>query len=166
MIINQLNSLILTLHQNPNLPRNVVDVEFNFLHEFIKKMFILSLKEDVINILRCENLSNETLINLETVLYEHQILFDNANSETKIFNLLKKIGFREPRIIKISNTLESVVIDNLFLQFTSIEALWMPLRETLKDFLELPGFLKEILDYMKSLYNNESGIITNIIQGK
>lgn len=49
--VNFILAFILFLYGDPNLPRKVVNDVVNFFHEFIKTIFISSLKEDIMMLL-------------------------------------------------------------------------------------------------------------------
>lgn len=44
-------------------------------------------------------------------------------------------------------------------------AVYIPLRKTLKIFLEIPNLFSSVIDYMKKL-SNDTSIISNFVQGE
>lgn len=165
LFVNCITILILQLYSDPNLPRNVVDIVIEFFDKFHRQTYLPSLKADVLNALSNETLTNESVLNLDSVFLDHGLLFDEINTEAKRMSLLKTKGYREPSVIEIAKHLRTELIDDqVVLIFESVNALWSPLRQTFQLFLELPGVLNEILVYLSQLYQ-EHNVIRNIVQG-
>ena len=83
----------------------------------------------------------------------------------KIFSLLKQKGLRDFKYFKIGITLTEELTDN-GLRFVPeyMYDICLPLRDSLKIFLEILGLFEEIFTYTKKL-SEETRIITNIMQG-
>lgn len=64
-VLNQILGFIIMLYANPTLPRKIVQDVVNYFTNFVKRTFILSLKADVLEILRSENVSANTLRRIE-----------------------------------------------------------------------------------------------------
>ena len=126
-----------------------------------------SLKNDILNALQNENLSKQAIVDLESVFRDHSKLFEKINSESKRFYLLKNKGYCEPEIIDIGNVLQPRLFENdEILMFQPVHVIWIPLRKTLKTFLEMPRILLNILNYVQKLSMERSQVISNIMQSK
>lgn len=166
ILLNHILTLILNLYGDPNLPRSVVNTVIEFFDKFHREIYLPSLKSDILNALQNENLSNRSIVNLDSVFYDHSKLFDKVNSESNRFNLLKRTGFRNPEMINIGDSLQPTLIDNEYLmRFQPVYAIWIPLRDTLKSFLQVPGMLANIRQYVEKLATEGSEVISNITQG-
>lgn len=88
VLLNHIISFILVLYQDPNLPRKIVDVVINYMNDFYCQQLLPSLKNEIINILQNEKVSNEALVKLDTVFREQSLIFDKVNTEAKRFTLL------------------------------------------------------------------------------
>ena len=166
LLITELLTIILMLYGDPSLPRNIVDRVITYFDNFISRHYLPSLKKDVLDILRKDaNVSMKTYRQLDEIFQRYNHVFDKVNSEKKRFKLLERKGFREPEMYVIGSKIKPVVVDGQEkADFEPIYGLWLPLQDTLKIFLELPGIYLEIIDYMKKL-EQEDRILSNIIQG-
>lgn len=163
--VNYILTFILFLYGDSNLPRKVVDDVMNFCHEFVSTIFIPSLRDDILTILKNENIPKSTLSEINRCFYRYSTIFANVDTEPKRFHLLKKKGFIDHKYFTIGTSLTETIVDNeVKLVPESIQGIFLPLRETLKLFLQIPGVFRDIMDYIKEL-SEESNIITNIIQG-
>ncbi|KAL7293439.1 hypothetical protein TKK_0011840 [Trichogramma kaykai] len=165
-LINELLKLILDLTADPNLPRNVVDTVMVFFDNFNKNNFMPSLKADILNILKNENLHDHTKIYLNSVFKDYENLYETVNTEANRFNLLRKIGYEDPKVIKLGFKQELLETENEKESYEEpVEALWLALRTNFQFFLEMPGVLNSILDYYKTLLaEKNTNIIRNIVQ--
>ena len=52
LIITDVLTFSLSLYADPNLPRKIVDIVNDFIHDFLRKVYIPSLKRDILTILQ------------------------------------------------------------------------------------------------------------------
>lgn len=153
------------LYGDPNLPRKVVQNVINFIHDFLISVFIPSLKKDILLILKRENISNSILYEINQCFDQHSTIFESVETESKQFQLLRQRGFIDFKKLTIGTSLEETIVENdILLVPKTVHGVYIPLRESLKFFLEIPGLFNQILDYIKKLMQ-ESNILTNIMQG-
>ena len=91
-ILNQILGFIIMLYANPMLPRKIVQEVVNYFTKFIKRTFIPSLKEDVLEILRSEQISDYSLRRVNNCFDRHADMFNYVDSEGKRFTLLRQRG--------------------------------------------------------------------------
>lgn len=165
-IVNQILSFILILYGDPNLPRNIVQNVIIFVKDFIKNTLLSALKNDILNILKNENITAQSLYKINECFENYGHFFDSLDTEYKRFSVLKKRGFLDVEKFPIGKTFEKTIVDNksVFIP-VSMFGYQIPLRESLRLFLEIPGMFTGILDYMKKI-SQETNIISNIIQSK
>lgn len=164
LILNKILGFILTLYADPTLPRKIVQDVINYYERFIKFTFIPSLKVDILDILKEENISPNSFQRLEKCFNQHIDIFGYVNTEFKRFNLLRERGLIDEEELFIGRSYETEISeDGNRIVPDCMYAVHIPLKKSLKAFLEIPGFFLEIYNYMKNLDIN-SKIITNILQ--
>ncbi|XP_023318087.1 uncharacterized protein LOC111694374 [Trichogramma pretiosum] len=165
-LIKELLIFILNIYADSNLPRSVVDTVIDFFDKFNQNHFIPSLRADILEALENEQLSERTKMKLNSVFDDYKTLFVPLNTEDNRFNLLRKINYRNPQVPEIGNVLEKKSEGNhTYVSFDPVFALVMPLKITLKHFLEIPNVFNSIMEYRsKLLEENNPLIIKNIIQ--
>lgn len=164
-IVNTVLSFILFLYSEPTYPRKLVQEVIDFLIDFIRSTYLPSLKNDIIEILKKENITADSLEDIKVCFTKHSNVFDSLSTEFKRFNLLKRKGYTEPDELLIGDCLtEKLVGNKIKLVPEFLTGIYVPLQKSLKCFLEIPGIFSGILEYMQEL-SAESNIITNIIQG-
>ena len=167
-ILSYIIIFILNLYGDPNLPRNLLDTVIEFFHKFLHDIFMPDLKKDLMDILKDENISPEATINITSLMHDYGNCFDCVNSEKRRFAILRKKGFHDPQMIEIAASLSPTLKNGAnALSFEPINIAWIPLRDSLQDFLEIPEMLTRILDYVDKLHADRNpDIISNIIQGQ
>lgn len=164
LMINHIITFILLLYGDPNLPRKIIDVVIAFINNFMREVFIPSLKNDILTILEKENIGDYSLMEIKTCFNKYGKIFETVDTEAKIFQLLKKRGLVDCEEFVVGNTfVEKIKNNDTILVQEKIYGVFISLRKSLKLFLEIPGLFVQILDYTKML-NKESLIITNIMQ--
>lgn len=112
--------------------------------------------------------SREKLNEFKKMFAISQSPFQNYDSQYKRFNKFIEHGtFVKPETIKISartdykiaSTRDDMVLDN----DVSVTVTFVPLVEVYKKFVELPGVLDSVLEYMDQL--RDSDIVQNYVQG-
>lgn len=78
------------MYGNPGYPRKIVQEVIEFINDFIQKVFLSSLKEDIVKTLKENNISSECLSEIEKHFNNHDEIFENVLTEHKRFQLLKK----------------------------------------------------------------------------
>ena len=130
----------------------------------IKRIFLHYFKEDILKILKTESISKTALYNVNKCFESYRGTFDCLAKHNERNEILQQKGFLEAEKIQIGTVLKKKLIDNsVVLRFKILRSSYIPLRKTLKLFLEIPNMFDRILNYMDefSLCNN---IITNVIQ--
>ena len=120
--------------------------------------YIPALKNDITAILKEKSVADSSIKEIENLLDKYSSILENVDSEHKRFKLLKQQGLINGRtyVEQIVEGLPRFVPENL-------NAMYIPLQESLKQFLEIPTVFKQIMDYINTL-SKDSRIITNIIQ--
>lgn len=112
MILNHILKFLLSLYANPNLPRKIVQDFVNYMKEFLNDMYIPSLKNDIINILKDENLTKTSSEKLEKCFQEYASIFNSVETERRRFELLKRIGLTGFDEYVIGKTLKTQSVGN------------------------------------------------------
>lgn len=163
-ILNHIVTFILSLYGNPALPRKIVQEVIDHMDDFISNVYIPSLKNDVLEVLKNENISDTSFKKIEQCFQKHSTVFDNVSTECKRFKILKTKGFIDYEECVIGKPFTEKLVGNEMLMVQEcIYGIHVPLRKSLKLFLEIPGLFTQILEYMQLLFK-ESYVITNIIQ--
>ena len=163
-ILHSILSFILTIYAEPHYPRKLVQEIVDFMNNFIKNVFLRELKNDIIGALKKNNYAS--IQEIEQYFNKYSDVFDAVSSEHKRIQLLQGKGYLDYEEFKIGQTFVEEVIDNeTKLVPAFMYGIHVPLRKTLKCFLELPGLLTEILQYVDAL-SQETNIMSNIIQGR
>lgn len=163
-IFNSILTFILFLYPDPVYPRKIVQVVIEFMNAFIKTIFLVSLKEDILKNLRKKNVSSECLREIEKHFENHSEIFSKISTEHKRFQLFRTVGFIDYEEFEIGNTfIENIVGNDMLIVPDLLYGIDIPLRKSLKCFLEIPKLFDKILEYVKSL-GDETYLITNIMQ--
>lgn len=110
-------------------------------------------------------LSDKTDVKINEIFSDHCSVFDYLSSEHKRFNFLRERGFIEPRDYYMGVKPTDELQENIAtMGLETMQGVYVPLKETLKKFLEVPGVLSDILDYMQKLAN-DLRVIYNVTQG-
>lgn len=122
------------------------------------------MKNEIIQILQKTNL-NIPYDKIDACFLRHSKIVEPFSSEYKKFKILEKKGFFELEEFVIGETLTQKCVGNeLRLVPNLMHGVHVPLRKTFKLFLEIPGMLNQIINYINKL-SNESHILSNIVQG-
>lgn len=119
------------------------------------------LKADVLKSLKQPNPEKK----IDQCFRQYEKIFDYVDTEHKIFTLLKSRGYIEHELICVGTTLHEKLVGNEEkLVLKDIFEAYVPLRESLKSFLQIPGMFNKIENYIDLLQTDNSGIINNIMQ--
>lgn len=164
-IINHILTFILALYADPNLPRKVVSTVITFFSNFLINIFIPSLKHEILAVLRNENISDSSVKEIEKCFDRYSFIFNDVDSESKRFTILKKRGLLDIEEFSIGTKLtETIVGNSRILVPKDMLGIVIPLKKSLRMFLQIPGVYNQTILYMKKLAG-ESITISNIIQG-
>ena len=163
-ILNYIITFILSLYGNDSLPRKIVSEVIDFFNNFLQDIYIPALKNDIITILKNNKIEGECLKNIEDCFKRNSKIFEYVDTELKRFSILKKKGLIDYKEFEIGVKFTNKLIDNgTKLAPETMMGVYVPLAESLKVFLEIPGIFDQIYEYSKQL-STESCIITNITQ--
>ena len=166
-IVNQILTFILTLYGDPNLPRNIVQTIIDHMNSFIRNEYLPSIKNDIMKALEGNQISESSLRKIEACFKQHENIFEYVDTEAKRLSLLKKkknlIDFEQ--FLLGQRFVDKLEKNGMVLSPEDTFGIHVPLRKTLKLFLEIPGVFQEIHHYIEKL-NRESYIISNIMQGQ
>ncbi|XP_066589332.1 uncharacterized protein [Prorops nasuta] len=165
-IINHMLHFIIMLYGDPTFPRKIVDVVINYIHNFLKHVYLLSLKKDITDILKCHNINDTAALNkINECFNDYSNIFMHLLSEHNRFNILQSKGMIAFEEFKMGSVIEQRIVNNVEkLICLDLYGICVPLRNSLKMFLEIPNLFNEIMKYMDTL-KHETEIVTNIIQG-
>ncbi|KAL7297115.1 hypothetical protein TKK_0009536 [Trichogramma kaykai] len=164
---NYLVSFYLYLYGESTLSRDIVDKVVNFVRQFLITIFLPSLKKDIYDILKKDSrISEEVYVLLNSVFDDHVLVFDSISSEAKRFKSLKnmyKLKINKTDKVDIGECFHKVMKDGKEkLIEVPLSGAWIPLRDSLKLFLQIPNMLKNIKSYIEKL-EKETDFVTNII---
>lgn len=166
VLLNYFLSFILFLYAEPSVTRKLVDIVVNEIENFVVKVYLPSIEHDVIGILQAANVDKKTVGDVQASFQRHKSIFDYINTEAKRFTLLKKKGFIDFQEFLIGSRFEQKIVgNNPKMVPTNMYGVHIPLKHSLKLFLQIPGVFKQILRYTRSLLK-ETYLMTNIIQGE
>lgn len=165
VILNHIVTFILFLYGNASYPRRIVQDFIDYMRDFTVNIFLPSLKSDIIAILQQNYDNDTTLYEIEQCFRKHGQIFDSIDTEPRRFTYLKTKGFVDYEEIIIGKGFKKQLVGNEDALVPEIlYGIQVSLCKTLKLFLEIPGMLIQILDYMDKL-SKENDIISNILQG-
>ncbi|KAJ8684636.1 hypothetical protein QAD02_020429 [Eretmocerus hayati] len=165
LIFSFILTFILELYADPYLNRKIVDTVILFLESFLGNVLLPCLKNDILKIFEGENVFDEALKRIHRCFDEYRLIISNFDSEYKRFKLLRPKGFIEPKEFKLGTELRDTIVGNeTILEPHDIWGICIPLRKSLKFFLEIPGMLEKILCFMENL-SIQSHIKSSILQG-
>lgn len=163
-MLNHLLTFILRLYSDPSLPRNVVDIIIEFLDNFLKNVYVPMLRDDILKMLEKENVSSLSLRKIDNCFKEYSLICSDVKTETQRFHLLKKKGLLDLEKFKIGTRIKQHIVGNdTLLKMEDMFGVGVPLRKSLRWFLQIPGVFYQIIDYIESL-SKESHLISNIMQ--
>ena len=165
-ILNHLMGFILYLYGSLDLSRKMVQNILTYIIDFNKTMYLPSIKQDVLAILREENVSDYCLSRIDQCFEQHIRIFDCVNTEANRFNILRERGFLEPEEFFIGRTfVPTCASDSDIFVPENMYGVRIPLKDSLKIFLEIPGLYNQIINYLEKL-SKPSDIITNVLQAQ
>lgn len=160
-VLNHLLRLILHFLANPIIPRATVMEMVRLFRHFIINVILHDLKAEVLKYLN-HPLARQKI---EECFDKYKNIFKKVDTEKKVLALLYNRGFINYKQEKIGFRFTEKVVDGVSkIVANDIYEVYVPLLESLKQFLELPNMYKNLITYMKQLQNDKSGIISNIIQ--
>lgn len=163
-MLSHILTLILAFYGDPSLPRKIVQDVINYMDSFIRNSYLPLLKKAVITTFKRNNVLDTALQDVEKCFNEFREVFEDVSTETKRFNLLKQKGFIDYEEFPIGKTFVEKIVGNYVLFVPEfLNAIHVPLRKTLKLFLEIPGMFQKILDYIQVL-SKEPYIISNVMK--
>ena len=162
---NELLTLTLSLYSNPSIPRKIVQYFVDQIIHFTNTIYATYLREQMQ--LKFKNCDTQLFTNIQDILDSSKIIFRKFQTEYQRFSLYQEkdllampkdscIGVRIPKNHLVEK--EPFAIENVYAQY-------IPLKTTLKVFLELPGMFDLMLNYIKEL-ETETNIMSNFIQGR
>ena len=166
IIFNHLLGFILHLYGTLDLSRKFVQEIINYLIDFNKTTYLPSIKQNVLDILSNKNISDDALRRIDDCFQEHADIFDAVDSESKRFNILRDRGFIDAKEFFIDRTFKHAhAKDRDIAVPENMYGVHIPLKDSLKAFLEIPGLFKKVLDYVQKL-SKSSEIVTNCLRAK
>lgn len=161
LIYNTILLFLLILTGDPHYPRKLVQDFVNFMDQFIRTVYLPAIRNEIFLILKQKNIP---LDEFEQCFDKYSNVFDKFLTEHKRMNIFRAEGYLSYKIIEIKKKLCNKIVDNSrrFISPVAYVA-FIPLRKSLKAFLEIPGLFYDICNYIKIL-NEESKIISNILQ--
>lgn len=162
---NAILTFIIMLYGEPTFPRKIVDLVISFLDDFIKRKFLNSLENSIIEIIDKSKSKHEMKVRIGECIARHKNILENFSTEPKRFDLMKNIGFIIPEQFEITKTYVEQYVDNktVFVE-KSIYGVQVPLRHTVKRFLNMPGLATKIINRVKK-YSQHTNVVSNIMQG-
>ena len=92
-IFEHILSFILFLYENPHLIRKVVQDFIQYMHKFIRNIFMPFLKHEVLNIIENSESVKEIKTRLKSCFREYEKVFEEADTEAKRFRHLRRKGY-------------------------------------------------------------------------
>ena len=154
-------SLTLSLYSNPVIPRNVVQDFVDKIIDFTNNSFTNYINEQIS--FKCKD--KQFLSNIEEILDSTKVVLRQFETEYQRFSLYREMGLLtmpidEPIGIRIPKKLLGYGVPA---DIENVTAQYIPLKQTLKLVLELPGMFQMMMDYIAEL-KAEKSIISNFIQ--
>ncbi len=161
---------IAQLYANPTTNRKLVDTVLCGTGELFGHTIKL-LKNSVLDLLsKCES-DDENYGDLITKVEQmFQVLenpFQDMSSEHRRFRDLEESGFLiKPEPFEIGTTDDYEKVGGVVqLVRNPVYGQFIPLRRVLQKFLKVPGMFNKVLNHYNLLVNDQSGVISNFVQG-
>lgn len=166
IFFNSIIVFLLSLYGDPALPRKVVQIVIDYVISLLHSVLLPNLKNDITQILISSNVSESVRIKIDICFEQYKNVFDSFSTEANRFSILKKNGYLEPeeKIIR-SLFIEKIKENETILVPENAYATYIPLRHSLKCFLEIPGLFQQIISFMNKL-SKETTIISNVLLGE
>lgn len=159
--------LTLSLYNNHNIPRNAVDDIVNEFDNYISQSYIPHLQQKIAA--QLDDVHSPGIIDrIDLTLNENKHPFVQLSTEHLRFQKYEKYcGYTKPQTYEIGTDVIFQIVNRLEIrvQHVKVHGVFMPIVNTLKNFLNIPGLFDEVTTYIKSL-ENEDEIISNVIQGR
>lgn len=160
-VTNPIAKFASLLYANSVIPLNVVqEIMENLSNNIIKPLLDPSSMHDTV-----KEDCYQTTYNKIASLNESMKDFE---SEHKRLSYFKRHGtYIEPQEYTVGQRLETKYDSNNHCNITTVKATAMhiPLNLILKNFFEMDGVLEETLQFFKTILNNDSNLVQNIIKG-
>lgn len=168
-VTNSVIALIATMY-DIGLTETQVQAMVDSHRQLIQGPFLTILKKNVLDIIQNEKFKVpvKNSQNICRMFDSITNMFDGFETTYKRHKEFENCGsYIPPEPFVIGQSLmEKYVNTNLVLEPTTLTGQFIPTRKVLKGFLELPGVLSTILQYMEKLESDTSGRVENIVQGK
>lgn len=157
--------LSLCLYNIPGVARNGVQMIINEFSNFISESFIPSLEKQMNS--NIDLTVDESTKQMQKILQKNRRPFEPISTEYKRFKLYGKTGyFHLPQDFIIGHTsVEKNQSGLVITELDEVNAVYIPLKSTLKLFFESPGVFNEIQNYISFLKRNPV-ILSNFMQGE
>ncbi|XP_066590817.1 uncharacterized protein [Prorops nasuta] len=146
---NELLLFTLKLYNNPIIPRKAVQIFIEMLYDFINNTYAKYIPKQLEIKLISYNPSIVTDLNQ---------IFTSCNQNKQLI-LKTELEYS----IDIECKLKALD-DQMVKELVPVHGCYIPLKHSLKLILEIPGFFKEMINYMNSV-KKETSIISNYLQG-
>lgn len=159
-IFNQISRFICKFYEKNNCPRSIVQEVISHFEECL--LLPLHIIKNQISVASFQNLDTKTnLIEMCDLLGN---MFSNLHSEHRRFKFLEQTGkFIKPLEITVGQQMQ--LSSNGIMEPKALTFQFIPLRHTLKHFLELKNVYLECADYLKKLNTESDSYLTNFVQG-
>lgn len=154
---------------NPSLPRNFVQTFIYDVGNFLTDGFIDILKDKVIHYLKSSDALQSCI---DEVSEMFNVLSDPFNGLDTDYKRMKSFTVNDHYIPPVTFTISESCFKSFktssgpIVKRVKTTGQFIPLRQVLKKFFELPGALSETLKYVESLKSSNSQVISNVIQGQ
>ena len=112
LIINQIINLILLLYGETHLPRKIVNDVVEFMHDFLCRCFMPSLKKDLLKAIDSSETKEQMKIQIEAACRDHSRVFGDVLTESNRMGHLKSRGYIEPKEFIMGYEKIEHIIDN------------------------------------------------------
>lgn len=159
--------LTLSLYNNHRIPRQAVDDIVKQIDSFISESYVPHLRKKLAAEL--DDVSDNNIIDrVNLVMEENKNPLKPLSTEHLRFKHYEKsCGFVHPESYEIGTETIFEIVSTLVIRVKHVKryGVFMPIGNTLKNFLELPGLFHVVMDYVQSL-ENENFVVSNILQGR
>jgi len=166
LVRNCCNAFVAKLYDKSSIPRNHIQSIIEDSRSFLTSGHISVLKENILFELNALNSDNQTIQNITSMFETIENSFNHLRNEYQRMEYLKSCGnyivpvqyfIGKKRVHKSTGTF-------IVRRVKDVCGSFIPLRQTLKKFFELPDAFTATIDYINSL--KDSDIITNFVQSK
>ena len=112
LIITNLLTFFLSLYADPKLPRKIVDIVIDFIHNFLRKVYIPSLKRDIFTRLQNEKITDFSLKEVEKWFNKYGSIFESVETKAKRLQLLRKKGLTDFEEFVVGTSFTEKIINN------------------------------------------------------